>query len=129
MLFAWGVKSCRDAQKEQAHKDYVRDVGAFVGESEDQSKALFGLLEEGGQSPVELQNTVNGYASEAAQLVDRAKDADHPGELDGAHALPDRDARVPPRRPARDRRATCRARSATAASRRPRTSPRRCRTS
>ena len=85
LLFAWGVKSCRDAQNEQAHKDYVRDVGAFVGESEDQSKALFGLLEEGGQSPVELQNTVNGYASEAAQLVDRAKDADHPGELDGAH--------------------------------------------
>src|SRR5688572_19264831 len=85
LLFAWGVKSCRDAQNEQAHKDYVRDVGAFVGESEDQSKALFGLLEEGGQSPVELQNAVNGYASEAAQLVDRAKDADHPGELDSAH--------------------------------------------
>ena len=85
VLFAWGVKSCRDAQNEQAHKDYVRDVGAFVGESEDQSKALFGLLEEGGQSPVELQNTVNGYASEAAQLVDRARDADHPGELDDAH--------------------------------------------
>ena len=84
-VFAWGVKSCREAQNEQAHKDYVRDVGAFVGESEDQSKALFGLLEEGGQSPVELQNTVNGYASEAAQLVDRAKDADRPGELDGAH--------------------------------------------
>ena len=80
-----GVKSCRNAQKEQAFKDYNRDVGAFVQESEDQSKGLFDLLEKGGQSPVELQNTVNGYASEAAQLVDRAKGTDHPGELDEAH--------------------------------------------
>jgi hypothetical protein len=84
-LLVFLVRSCREAQKEQAFKDYVRDVGAFVGESQDQSKNLFDLLEQGGQSPVELQNTVNGYASEAAQLVDRAKKTDHPGELDAAH--------------------------------------------
>jgi len=83
-LLFLAVKSCRNAAKEQAFKDYNRDVGAFVQESEDQSKGLFDLLEKGGQSPVELQNTVNGYASEAGQLVDRAKDTDHPGELDGA---------------------------------------------
>lgn len=85
-LLVLAVKSCRGAAKEQAFKDYNRDVGAFVQESEDQSKGLFDLLENGGQSPVELQNTVNGYASDAAQLVDRANDADHPGELDSAHA-------------------------------------------
>ena len=85
LLLVVAVKSCRGAAKEQAFKDYNRDVGAFVQESEDQSKGLFDLLEKGGQSPVELQNTVNGYASEAAQLVDRAKGTDHPGELDGAH--------------------------------------------
>ena len=84
-LLVLAVKSCRGAAKEQAFKDYNRDVGAFVQESEDQSKGLFDLLENGGQSPVELQNTVNGYASEAAQLVDRAEGTDHPGELDGAH--------------------------------------------
>lgn len=84
-LLFLAVKSCRNAAKEQAFKDYNRDVGAFVQESEDQSKGLFDLLEKGSQSPVEMQNTVNGYASEAAQLVDRAKDTDHPGELDSAH--------------------------------------------
>jgi hypothetical protein len=84
-LLFLAVKSCRNAAKQQAFKDYNRDVGAFVQESEDQSKGLFDLLEKGGQSPVELQNTVNGYASEAAQLADRAKDTDHPGELDKAH--------------------------------------------
>jgi hypothetical protein len=84
ILLVVAVKSCRSAAKEQAFKDYNRDVGAFVQESEDQSKQLFQLLDNGGQSPVELQNSVNGYASEAAQLVDRAKGTDHPGELDGA---------------------------------------------
>jgi len=84
-LLFLAVKSCRNAAKEQAFKDYNRDVGAFVQESDQQSKGLFDVLEKGGQSPVELQNTVNGYASDAAQLVDRAKSADHPGELDGAH--------------------------------------------
>jgi hypothetical protein len=84
-LLVLAVKSCRSAAKEQAFKDYNRDVGAFVQESEDESQGLFDLLAKGGQSPVELQNTVNGYASAAAQLVDRAKGTDHPGELDGAH--------------------------------------------
>jgi hypothetical protein len=85
LLLFFAVKSCRNAAKEQAFKDYNRDVGAFVQESEDQSKGLFDVLGKGGQSPVELQNTVNGYASDAAQLVDRAKGTDHPGELDSAH--------------------------------------------
>ena len=85
LVLVFGIRACRGAAKEQAFQDYNRDVGAFVQESEDQSKALFELLEAGGQSPVELQNTVNGYASEAAQLVDRAKGTDHPGELDNAH--------------------------------------------
>jgi hypothetical protein len=85
-LLFLAVKSCRDAAREQAFKDYNRDVGAFVQESEDQSKGLFDLLERGGQSPVEMQNTVNGYASDAAQLVDRADGTDHPGELDSAHS-------------------------------------------
>ena len=85
LVLVFAIRACRGAAKEQAFKDYNRDVGAFVQESDAQSEALFDLLESGGQSPVELQNTVNGYASEAAQLVDRAKGTDHPGELDDAH--------------------------------------------
>jgi hypothetical protein len=79
------VKNCRSAQKEQAFKDYNRDVGALLQVSDDESKSLFDLLENGGQSAVDLQSTVNGYAQEAAQLVDRAKGTDHPGELDDEH--------------------------------------------
>ena len=79
------VKSCRAAQKEQAFKDYNRDVHALLQESDDESTSLFNLLENGGSSAVDTQSQVNGYAQEAAQLVSRAKGTDHPGELDGAH--------------------------------------------
>jgi hypothetical protein len=79
------VKSCRAAQKEQAFKDYNRDVHALLQESDDESKSLFTLLENGGSSAVDIQSQVNGYAQEAAQLVSRAKGTDHPSELDTAH--------------------------------------------
>ena len=61
------VKSCRAAQKEQAFKDYNRDVHALLQESDDESKSLFTLLENGGSSAVDIQSQVNGYAQEAAR--------------------------------------------------------------
>jgi len=81
IVLVLGIRACRGAAKEQAFKDYNRDVGAFMQESESQSKALFDLLENGGQSPVVLQKTVNGHASEAAWLVEWGKGTDHAGEL------------------------------------------------
>ncbi len=80
------IKSCRESAKEQAFKDYARDVGALVQESDHESKALFDLLSKPGtQSPIELQSAVNGFRTEAAQLVDRANATSHPDELSGAH--------------------------------------------
>jgi hypothetical protein len=85
ILLVFLVKSCRSAQKEQAFKDYNRDVGALIQESDDQSKSLFDALENGSDSAVALQDSVNGYAQEADQLVKRANGTDHPGELDDVH--------------------------------------------
>jgi hypothetical protein len=79
------IKSCRDSAREDSFRTYVRDVGALVQESEQQSNQLFQLLSRPGRrSPLELQTQVNSYQSDAAQLVDRARDTDHPGELDTA---------------------------------------------
>jgi hypothetical protein len=79
------IKSCRESAKEQAFKDYARDVAALVQESDQESKALFDLLgKPGTQSPIELQSGVNGFRTEAAQLVDRANATSHPDELTGA---------------------------------------------
>jgi CARDB len=88
LLFAlfFGIRGCRAAQKEQAFKDYVRDVDGIVQDSDRQSDDFFGLLRNPGDSgAVEIQNRVNEFRGEADQLVERASDVDHPGELDAAH--------------------------------------------
>lgn len=79
------IKSCRDSAREESFKTYVRDVGALVQESEQQSNSLFQLLSRPGRrTPLQLQTQVNSFQSDAAQLVDRARDTDHPDDLDGA---------------------------------------------
>jgi hypothetical protein len=85
ILIALGIKSCADSARKDAFKNYVRDVGALVQASDTESKNLFALLEKpGGQGQVQLQNAVNGYESDAAQLVDRAKGTERPDELSNA---------------------------------------------
>ncbi|HEX8067318.1 MAG TPA: hypothetical protein VF520_12435 [Thermoleophilaceae bacterium] len=85
VLLFLAIKSCRDNARRDSFRTYVRDVGALVQESDQESNSLFGLLSKpGGRSTLELQTAVNGFQSDAAQLVDRARDTDHPGELDTA---------------------------------------------
>jgi hypothetical protein len=86
LLIVLGIKSCRDSARRDSFKDYVRNVGALVQASDTESRNLFALLQRpGSQGQVQLQNAVNGYENEAAQLVDREKRADHPEELSNAH--------------------------------------------
>ena len=82
ILLVFGIRGCLNARKEQAFRDYVRDVTALVEESNQQSQQLFGVFRDRrGRSNVDLQNTVNGFRVQAAQLVDRARDTEHPDEL------------------------------------------------
>jgi hypothetical protein len=86
ILLIFGVRGCLDAQKEQAFKDYVRDVDSLGRESGQGSAQLFGLLQgRGGRNQaVNIENTLNTRRVQSAQLVDRAKGLDPPGELSGA---------------------------------------------
>jgi hypothetical protein len=80
------VKGCRDSARKQAFRDYFREIDGLVQQSNQESRALFGLLTKPGtQSPVQLASNVNGYRGEAQQLVDRAKSLDRPDELKGAN--------------------------------------------
>ena len=85
ILLVLGVRGCLDARQERAFKDYAGEVAELAQSSQQQSDAFFELLREGGQTPVEVQTQVNGFRSEAEQLVDRAKDSDPPDELKGAN--------------------------------------------
>ena len=81
VLFIFLLRGCLDARKERAFKDYVRDVGALVQESDQESKSLFELLSGGGGSDVDVQIKLDGFAAESSTLVDRARGTDHPDEL------------------------------------------------
>ena len=63
----------------------MRDASELVAESDQQSTALFDLLEDPGNSEVDFTSNVNGAKVQADQLVDRANDTDVPDELKGAH--------------------------------------------
>jgi len=85
LLLVLGFKGCLDSRKESAINDYVRDVDGLVKESNDQGAAMFRQLEGGdGGSAVDAENALNSFRIESAQLVDRAQDLDHPGDLDAA---------------------------------------------
>ena len=80
------IKGCRESAREEAFRTYVRDVGALVQESDQGGEQLFNLIARPGRrTPLQLQSEVNSFQSDAAQLVDRARDTDRPGEADGAH--------------------------------------------
>jgi len=86
VLLLFGLKGCLDSRKDGAFEDYVREVSALVGESNQQSDALFALLtDSGGASEVEITNQLNAFGVQAEQLVDRAKATDHPDETNTAH--------------------------------------------
>ena len=86
VLLVFVIKGCRDSAREQAFKDYLRDVGSVMDQSNQESRSLFGLLARPGTaSPVQLATNVNSYRSDAAQLLDRARALDHPDELKAAH--------------------------------------------
>jgi hypothetical protein len=82
------VKGCASIRKENSYKDYVRQVSADVQQSQQESDAVFRLLRSGqaaGQSPVDLQNNINGFRAEAVKLAERARNRGVPGELSGAN--------------------------------------------
>jgi hypothetical protein len=87
ILLVLGVRGCLDARAERALKDYVRDVDALAQESNQQGDALFELLSgPGGQDQaVDVENSLNGFRVQSAQLVDRAESLDHPGDVEEGH--------------------------------------------
>ena len=61
-------------------------MAALTGESDDQSAGVFRLLTDPGDAgDVEIETQLNAFAGNADQLLERARDTDHPDELAEAH--------------------------------------------
>jgi hypothetical protein len=91
ILLVFGVRGCLGQRQERAMKDYVREATDLVEVSDQQGDDLFTLLggdsgQGGEDQAVAYENTLNGIRVESAQLVDRARALDHPGDVDQAHA-------------------------------------------
>ncbi|HEX2070831.1 MAG TPA: hypothetical protein VHF90_04180 [Thermoleophilaceae bacterium] len=84
ILLVFGVRGCLDSRKEAAINDWVRDVDALMKQSNGESEALFDQLGGGGGTDVDVENALNSFRIQSAQLVDQANGLDHPGELDRA---------------------------------------------
>jgi len=80
VLFLLLLRGCLDSRKEQSFRDYTREVAALTNESDDQSAGVFRLLT-GNAGDVETTTQLNAFASNADQLLERARSTDRPDEL------------------------------------------------
>lgn len=87
LLLVFVVKGCRSSAKENALKDYNREVATIAGESSRQTGAeFFRLLGEGGsESPQDLQTAISSFRVQAEQQLKQAEGLDVPDEMRGAH--------------------------------------------
>ncbi len=85
LLFV-AVRSCASSRKENALKDYNREVSSIVRESDSQIGApFFELLGQAGdESPQDLQTNISGYRVQAEAQLKQASDLSVPGEMKGA---------------------------------------------
>jgi CARDB protein len=80
------VRSCFNARKENAIKNYSNDSAELLHVSKTEGDGLFALLQGqgGADRATAIINQLNGYRSESATLVDRANKLNPPGELSDA---------------------------------------------
>jgi hypothetical protein len=86
ILLVLGVRGCLNSRTTNSLKDYNRNAGAIVTDSQDQvSKRLFELLAGGqGTNLTDLQQNVNQVRVTADEDVKRARALDVPGDMKDA---------------------------------------------
>jgi len=85
VLLVVGVRGCLNNRKEQALKDYNRDVAGLVQDADQNTDDFFQTLGTGGSSPNDLQTQVNQLRVRAEGQTRSAVKLDVPGEMLPAH--------------------------------------------
>ena len=86
ILLVIGINGCLDSRKNRAFEEYASDVRSLVDGSSQISDRLFTLLSRPSRSDaLDVQTQVNAERAEAEQLAQRARDTDHPDELNEAN--------------------------------------------
>lgn len=84
IIFVFIVKGCVDSAKEQALKDYTRDVASIVREANDTTGQFFDTLSQGGDSSTDVQTQLNGLRVRAEGHTREARGLDVPDEMRAA---------------------------------------------
>ncbi len=84
LLLFFGVRGCLDSRKENALKDYNRDLTGLAQESDETSKAFFETLVQSDLSPVDQQTEMNSLRAQAEKQLQSAQDLSVPGDMDPA---------------------------------------------
>ncbi len=85
-LLFFVVRSCASTRKENALKDYNREVSSIVRDSDTQiGTPFFQLLGQAGDSsPQDLQTNISGYRVQADAQLKQARSLSVPGQMKGA---------------------------------------------
>ncbi len=90
LLLVLLFRSCQNSRKEDAYREYVRDVSGLVRASDQESANLFRILgSPGNASDVQIQNQLNTFSGQSQQLLERAEALDTPDDLKGAQSYLD----------------------------------------
>lgn len=84
-LLVFGIRGCLDSRKEQALKNYNRDVSGVVQAANENSGDFFETLASGGASSTDLQTRVNQLRVRAEGQTRQARAFDVPGDMVEAH--------------------------------------------
>jgi hypothetical protein len=85
IVLVLGVKGCLNSRKEQALKNYNRDVASLVQEADANSNEFFKALTTGGTSSTDVQSQVSQLRVRAKAQADQAKGFSVPGEMKPPH--------------------------------------------
>ena len=86
VLLVVGINSCRSSARNNALRDYNRDVGAIASESDEVGQQLFSTLAQSSLQPVDQQTQVSQIRVRAQQQARRARDLDVPGDMKDAQS-------------------------------------------
>lgn len=84
LLLFFGIRGCLDSRKENALKDYNRDVTGLAQESDETGKSFFETLVQSDLSPVDQQTELNSLRAQAEKQLQNAQDLSVPGDMEPA---------------------------------------------
>jgi hypothetical protein len=85
LLLVFGIKGCLDSRREQALKDYNRDVSSIIQDANANTDAFFETLSTGGTTSTDVQSEINQLRFRAQSLTKQAEDLSVPGDMRRAH--------------------------------------------